>query len=159
PLDVCFQHGLPPHRPPGGTPLVVSGNSEKTQKAYDVSVTGARKSAGVRLDGSWRHFQDTVPPVSDAASFSVDLSPATHPGLGPERQTPDAGSQVSQGGQATGDAPAQLPAPSQVSTVVQASWSSHVVPASAGVPPTHAPAVQLAPTRHGAPQAVPSGSI
>src|SRR5262245_46356903 len=98
PAVVCFQHGLSPQRPPGGMPAARSGDSEKTQRAYDVSVSGARKSAGVRLEGSSRHFQDTVPPVFDATSFSVDrrrfafraASPNTlahvpHPGRGRRR--------------------------------------------------------------------------
>src|SRR5262249_13528333 len=107
---------------------------------------------------SSRHFHETVPPLSEATSFSVDLSPPRHPFSGADKQLPEAASQASQGAQVIGDAPAHPPAPSQASTVVQASWSSHVVPASAGVPPVHAPAAQLAPTRHGSPQAAPSGS-
>src|SRR5262249_48720447 len=144
--------------PPGGTLACTSDEAAKTQKAYAVSLAGVRKSAGVRLDGSSRHFQDAVPPP-EPASFKVDASPAKHPWRGPERQLPEVASHRSQSGQVTVSIPAHLPAPSHASDAVQTRGPSHEVPASAAVPPAHAPPVQLAPIRHGSPQAVPSGSM
>src|SRR5262249_58735895 len=140
---------------PGPTPRGYPG---RARIVCGVSAPGVGRAAGVSPGGSPPPSHKPAPPLSEATSFSVDLSPPRHPFSGADKQLPEAASQASQGAQVIGDAPAHPPAPSQASTVVQASWSSHVVPASAGVPPVHAPAAQLAPTRHGSPQAAPSGS-